>query len=359
LVICRHDISPAANPFSEVYHFSIRPNQEIIQQNFCPDPLKDDDRFAELSLQMTVATVHFEDTPRRAETGETLMTRQLMIFLTAVSAAAACGCENNAAFMTPERMDAGLVVILPGIEGESGANRNIRDGLNSAGVDRSLQIWHWGRPVPGVGMILNQIDFFGNYLASKRIAQRIMEYQDKYPDRPVHIIGHSGGGGIAIFAASVLPDDRRITGVILLSASISSGYDITRALNNCSSGIVNFYNKNDVFLLGLATTVLGNVGGTHGPSAGLLGFNPPGESASEKKQIAYRKLYQVPLSGAMLAGATAHFATSQNGFVYEFVSPWVLSSDWPADPGVIARRMRAKGADVMVFTNAGLLDRKP
>jgi len=288
------------------------------------------------------------------------MTRQLMmISLAAVSVAAVCGCENNAAFMTPERLDAGLVVILPGIEGESRANQSVRRGLNSAGIDRSLQIWHWGRPVPGVGMIINQIDFLGNYIAGERIAGRIMEYQDKYPDRPVHIIGHSGGGGIAIFAAMALPDDRKVTGVILLSASISSNYDITRALSHCSSGIVNFYNKNDVALLGLATTVLGNVGGAHGPSAGLLGFSLPGESAKEEKKLAYRKLYQVPLGGAMLEGATAHFSTTRSGFVYEFVSPWVRSSDWPADPGIIARRARAKGADVMVLTRADLLEARP
>ena len=150
------------------------------------------------------------------------MFKQLIICLTTLSTAVFCGCENNSAFMTPERLDAGLVVILPGIEGESGTNQNIRHGLNVAGTDRSVQIWHWGRPVPGVGMILNQIDFLGNYIAAERIAQRIVEYQDKHPDRPVHIIGHSGGGGIAVFTAAAMPKDRTISGVILLSADRKS-----------------------------------------------------------------------------------------------------------------------------------------
>ena len=281
------------------------------------------------------------------------MSKHLTICLAALSVAIFCGCENNDAFMTPERLDAGLVVILPGIEGESQANHNIRDGLSNAGIDRSLVIWHWGRPIPGVGMLLNQMDFIGNYAAGERIAQRIMKYQDQHPDRPVHIIGHSGGGGIAVFAASAMPEGREVTGVILLSASISSNHDVTRALKHCSSGILNFYNTNDGALLGLATTVLGNVGGAHGPSAGLMGFTMPKDSASEEKRLAYRKLYQVPMTGAMISGATAHFAATQPSFVSSYVAPWITNSNWPADPGIIAKQARAAGADVIVIKKTG------
>ena len=285
------------------------------------------------------------------------MTRQLVICLPMLAALVFCGCENNQAFQTPERLDAGLVVILPGIEGESAANQNIRDGLNAAGIDRSLQIWHWGRPVPGVGMILNQIDFLGNYIAGERIAQRIMKYQDEYPDRPVHIIGHSGGGGIAVFAASALPEGREVTGLVLLSASISSGHDITRALNHCSSGIVNFYNTSDLALLGLATTVLGNVGGAHGPSAGLQGFTTPDASGDPDKLLAYQKLHQIALSGAMLeSGATAHFATTQRSFISTYVAPWIVSNDWPAGLATVKEERYGDTGNVSMSEDSGLSD---
>jgi len=287
------------------------------------------------------------------------MSKQLIICLTTLSTAVFCGCENNSKFINPARLEAGLVVILPGIEGESGANQNVRDGLDNAGIDRSLQIWHWGRPIPLVGIFVNQIDFIGNYLAAERLAQRIIKYQDEHPDRPVHIIGHSGGGGIAVFIASAMPEGREVTGVILLSASISSNHDITKALQHCSSGIVNFYNKNDGVLLGLMTTVLGNVGGAHGPSAGLLGFTLPDEKASDEKRLAYQKLYQVPMTGAMVAGSTAHFAATQPSFVTSYVYPWVVSTNWPADPGVIAKRARASGAEVIVFDKTDLFSPEP
>jgi pimeloyl-ACP methyl ester carboxylesterase len=272
------------------------------------------------------------------------MTKQLIICLATLSITIFCGCENNAAFMTPERLDAGLVVILPGIEGESGANQNIRKGLSIAGVDHSLQIWHWGRPIPGIGVFLNQIDFIGNYLAAERLAQRIVKYQDAHPGRPVHIIGHSGGGGIAVFVAMAMPKGRKVDGLVLLSASISSNHDMTKALGNCSSGIVNFYNTGDGALLGLATTVLGNVGGAHGLSAGLTGFTLPKESAGSEKQLAYQKLYQVSMTEAMTNGSTPHFAATQPSFVSSYIAPWIASSTWPADPNVITQRAKDSGA---------------
>ena len=197
-------------------------------------------------------------------------------------------------------------------------------------------------------MFVNQIDFLGNYLAAERLAQRIVKYQDEYPGRPVYIIGHSGGGGIAVFIASAMPKDKQVTGVILLAASISSGHDITKALNHCSSGIVNFYNTDDGALLGLATTVLGNVGGAHGPSAGLLGFTLPKDNASDEKKLAYQKLYQVPMTGDMVAGSTPHFAATRPAFVSSYIAPWISGGRWPADPAVIAKRVRTSGAELTV-----------
>ncbi|MCK4602784.1 MAG: hypothetical protein KAU28_09980, partial [Phycisphaerae bacterium] len=87
-----------------------------------------------------------------------------MAVLIAASLSAA-GCNGNVKFMTEDRLEGGLVIILPGIEGESELNRNIRRGLVSAGVYRAMPIHSWGRPVPLAGMLLNQIDFIGNRIA--------------------------------------------------------------------------------------------------------------------------------------------------------------------------------------------------
>jgi len=240
-----------------------------------------------------------------------------------VAASLCAGCGSNAKYLTEDRLANGLVIILPGIEGHSAINEGIRRGLVAGGVHRGLPIRQWGTPVPIFGLLINQMDFVGNRLAGKRLAKSIIEYQDEYPGRPVYIIGHSAGGGVAVFTAEALPEGRQVDGLILLSASISSGYDLQKALSRCRNGIVNFYNKGDSGLLGVGTVVLGTVDGTHGVSAGLVGFDnfdKPG----------YEGLYQVKMNNVSKA---SHTTSTQAGFVSSYVTPWVLSDDWPAMPG--------------------------
>ncbi len=253
------------------------------------------------------------------------MRRMSMLLILAWLIAFASGCGGIASsshYMTEVQKENGLVVILPGIEGESEFNHNIRRGLMRAGSHRAMPIYNWGRPIPGVGMLLNQVDVIGNRIAGGSIARMIEQYQDSYPNRPVYLIGHSGGGGVAVFAAESLAAGRKIEGLVLLSASIDGSYDLTKALGHCKNGILNVYNPEDTGLLGVGTAVMGNVDGGRGPSAGLRGF-------SKKRS----KLYQLQMTGGMTAasGGGTHDAATRPGFVASYVAPWVLSSAWPPD----------------------------
>jgi pimeloyl-ACP methyl ester carboxylesterase len=242
----------------------------------------------------------------------------------ALGLSAGCGTGND--FNTPDRLEKGLVIILPGVEGESGLNRDIRDGLAAAGVEQAIQIRSWGL-IP----LLKQMDVIGNRIAGGIIAKEIVAYQDKHPGRPVYVMGHSGGGGIAVFVAEGMPEGRQVDGLILLSASISSAHNLTKALKHCKHGIVNFYNRNDAALLGLLAIVFGNVCGTHGPAAGLIGFDEPREDASDEEKLAYARLYPVALTDDMTLGDPgAHTSTTRPDFVSIYVAPWVLSRQWPA-----------------------------
>lgn len=244
--------------------------------------------------------------------------------------AAGCNGENNTRYMTPERLSSGLVVILPGIEGVSGLNQDVRRGLVSGGIGHAVPIYSWGRPIPGLGLLLNQMDFLGNRLAGLRIAKMIEQYQEDHPGRPVYVVGHSGGGGVAVFVAEGMSEGKKVDGLVLLSASIWAGYDLTKALGRCRSGIVNFYNESDVGVLGIGTTFMGNVDGMRGPSAGLIGFDKPKDGDSEEKKLAYTRVYQVQMTPAMTGGGDAHTVVTHPGFVAMYVSPWVGTSSWPA-----------------------------
>jgi pimeloyl-ACP methyl ester carboxylesterase len=236
-----------------------------------------------------------------------------------VAALAAVGCTGEHVEFTSEARKAnGMVIILPGIEGESPMNHDIRRGLVAAGIHRALPIYPWGRPVPIAGPLLNQMDVLGNRLAGGRIAKMIEQYQDTYPGRPVHLIGHSGGGGVAVFAAEALSPGRKVDGLVLLSASISSTYDLSKALRHVKSGIVNFYSGADVGLLVIGTTIAGNVDGVRGPAAGSAGF--------QKRKPG---LYQIDFSHT-IGGADAHSAATRASFVSGRVAPWIRSPAWPA-----------------------------
>jgi pimeloyl-ACP methyl ester carboxylesterase len=244
------------------------------------------------------------------------------------------GCADpNAEYLMEERKAKGLVVILPGIEGESELNHNIRRGLVDAGVPCALPIYPWGRPIPIAGILINQMDFIGNRLAGIGIARTIASYQDAHPHSPVYVIGHSGGGGVAVFTAEALADmegDHRIEGLVLLSASISGDYDLTKAIGRCRQGIVNFYNRGDVAMLAIGTTLAGNVDGGRSPSAGRAGFIKPSDSIMEKRRDVFSKLFQVELTEQMHGGDDPHASTTRPSFVSRYVAPWVVASSWPA-----------------------------
>ncbi len=243
---------------------------------------------------------------------------RISILILALGVLSAVGCSpTNEEYITDVRLEEGLVIILPGIEGEGANSYNIRRGLLSAGVRSALPIEQWGWPVPLAGVLLNQTDFIGNRLAGGRIARFIENYQDSHPDRPVWLVGHSGGGGVAVFAAEELEEGRQIDGLVLLSASISSNYDLTKALSRCRNGVVNFSSDRDE-ILG-ATIFVGNVDGGRARSAGLGGFDksPPG-------------LREVPWNSGMLAGGNhgGHMDSTSPRFVERYVAPWVMGSGW-------------------------------
>lgn len=260
---------------------------------------------------------------------------QACVWAAAALAAGLAGCgraDLNPKFVTQARADRGVVLILPGIEGQSSANRDIREGLASGQIPYALVIYRWGSRVPGPGgMLLNQTDVQGNRQKARDLAQRIVQYQQDQPGRPVFIIGHSAGGGMAVFALEYLaaiPGAKPIEGVFLLSASISSDYDLTPAMTMTRRGLANVYNPDDR-ILDTGTARFGNVDGRRGPSAGRTGFTRP-----------FARVYQRCLTTRMVAQATGesglpHFLATHEKLISRYAPPWILSETWPP-PGVPA-----------------------
>ncbi|MCE5277254.1 MAG: hypothetical protein ABFD92_02735 [Planctomycetaceae bacterium] len=249
--------------------------------------------------------------------------QNIMISVALLGACLAGGCADYTRQSGAER---GLIIVLPGVQGPDALTSNIRRGLIDGGADRAIVVQSWGKPIPLAGVLINQVDVLGARIDASAIAGRIVAYQQAFPGRPVHVVGHSAGGALAVFVAESLASKRQaqpIDGLVLLSASISSGYDLTKALGMCRRGILNCYNPEDVALLGVGTAILGNLDGGHGASAGLNGFRPPDQDDASSASIdAYMRLTQQPVSGR----GSAHFASTSPDFVAEVPAPWILST---------------------------------
>ena len=248
-----------------------------------------------------------------------LKQRQCSVWIAAMLCFVAVGCMSEEEIQA--RKDKGLVVVLPGIEGKSNSNANIKRGLEQAQVPGYIVIYDWGFPVPGLGMLVNQTNVGANRSAGEKLAKKLQTYQKAYPGRPVFLIGHSGGTGIAVFALEHLRKMRGkpIEGVFLLASSMSANYPLNTALSMTRRGIVNVYNPKDTAMLQSGTGMFGNVDGGRGATAGLNGFTTQ-----------YPKLFQAMVRSSDVSGPTsAHDLATNSQLIARKAPKWLNNEVWP------------------------------
>ncbi|MBN2560058.1 MAG: hypothetical protein JXQ75_03915 [Phycisphaerae bacterium] len=263
------------------------------------------------------------------------MSHLLRVFLFVCLLLVSAGCSIRD-LQTRERMERGLVVILPGIEGRSQLNVNLARGLDEGGVGMCIEIFDWGTTMPG-GMLVNLADYDRNLRLAERLKWRLLRYRRLCPGRPILLIGHSAGGGMALMATEALPRDVELTSVILLAPAVSPTYDLRRALRRTQYGIFNFYSEHDRGYLVLGTSLFGTVDRRYGPSAGAVGFERPKLDDPEVDAL-YAKLHQVRWRPEMRADGHGggHTGWTDRRFVRRHLAPLVndLSSQrWQSGAG--------------------------
>ena len=211
--------------------------------------------------------------------------------LLAAGAALIGGCGSLEHLRTPQRMQRGWVVILPGIEGPSILNRNLAVGLDEGGVDCAIEVYNWSSGLLG-GPLRNLMDLDRNLAEARTVALWIERYDRAYPDRPVVLIGHSGGGGVALLVLEALSIDRPIAAAMLLAAAASPEYDLRSAVARTQYGIWNFYSPYDVGL-NTGTKLFGTVDRRLSGSAGAVGFRLPAFLPEAARPSYFRKVHQV------------------------------------------------------------------
>lgn len=229
---------------------------------------------------------------------------------------------------SPERLDQGLAIVLPGIESDSFLNRGLAEGLISGGFPGAVEVDDW---TTGKFRSFRKhlVDIERNLREASRIADKIVGYQDRYPGRPVYVLGFSGGGGVAVLVVESLPAERTIAGAVLIEAAISPCHDLTYALSRTDRGIWNFSSKWDAFLLKLGTSVAGTIDREYTVSAGAVGFQLPANLDEAGKRLYAEKLHEVPYSAKTMR-ENGHFGGHFGPVKRRFSEVWIAPLLMPA-----------------------------
>ena len=177
---------------------------------------------------------------------------------------------NFDALRSPDRAPHGLCVILPGIEGRSTVNDGIAEGLVAGGFGGQVEIHDW--TLRGWPDVRNLWQLRRNLTAARELADRITMFRSQHPAAPVFVIGHSGGGGMALFVLRQLKRTR-VSRVILLAAAVSSTYPVRQYLHQTERGISNFFSRGDYPTVGIGTWLFRTMDGHRAVSAGAIGFS--------------------------------------------------------------------------------------
>jgi len=256
-----------------------------------------------------------------------------MIVAAGVAAATGpAGCGQQRSYVTEERLEAGLVVSLDGVGGYNWGPRWLRAGLDEAGVRDAIHIYDWSRGPQGM-FVADLVDEDRNRATARELARMIETYLAAMPNRPVTLIGHSGGAAVAVWALESLPEGCQVERAILMAPALAPDYDLTAALRSVRSRLYVMYSYADVGLMAAGTAVFGTMDRHHTVSAGLVGFHlPPGLPPGRRG--GYLKVRQIPWSISLVKSGNlgGHMGWTTTRFAREFIAPILTGRDDPGEP---------------------------
>lgn len=248
-----------------------------------------------------------------------------------------------------DRLDRGYVLILPGSWGEEAVDNGIVSGLTEAGIDAALEVYAWPLgdfPSGALWVPYNLRATSRNREQARAVVAKILRYQREYPGRPVHLIGYSGGGGIAVWALEELPAGTKVASAILLAPTLSFNYKLGPALNHTDRGIQNFYSPYDVPILMTACSIIGTTDGRHRFPGGAVGFHPSWWASLAERKSHAAQVHQHPYSFTtmlMQGHPGGHYGWLRQSFVATHVAPLInpaLESQPPVEASPAAEAER-------------------
>lgn len=191
---------------------------------------------------------------------------------------------------------------------------DVPKGLKDAGYRGTVANHRWSITL---NPVLDQTLRFVARGSAKGLASEITKYLKANPKADVNIIALSAGTGVGAWAIENVEPPCKVNNFILLGSSLSSRYDIRKALDNMKGHVYVYYASADPILQG-PVRALGTIDGTFDDSAGLVGLRGPAY-AGRVINIGWSSRY------TSLGWTGGHADCTNHKFVQQELARWIIS----------------------------------
>jgi len=252
------------------------------------------------------------------------------MFALLLAAAAAVGCHQP--------LKAPVVFYLEGA-GWYTSGGGVQRGFRQAGYQGQFQTYGWSA---FLGPAHDHFVVANNRAVANGLAKRIEKVRRAYPDQPINLLALSAGTAVALNALEQLPDGVMVDNVVLLSSSVSSQRNLTRAMSHVRRNLYATYSPRDALLGALVA----NADGKPGPPAGRTGFRLVSRTAAAEQ--AYRRVFNIPWQPSFLAFGWdgGHTSVTRPDFIASVIVPRITrDGPFPLDRSVVDRLAVASASD--------------
>ncbi|HKQ47029.1 MAG TPA: hypothetical protein VJZ71_03040 [Phycisphaerae bacterium] len=202
---------------------------------------------------------------------------------------------------------------------------DVPGGFKDAGYLGEVDVFTW-QSLTHAG---DQMNLSRNRSKAAELAAEIRRYRRQYPSQKINLIALSAGTGIAAFALEYLPEGIQIDRAVFLGCSLSSKYDLTRALRRVRGGLYVVHSEFDPILKNVVwyTGTVDRSSAEDG-IAGLVGFRLPDQRGPDTERQ-YAKLHNVPYryDFSDFGYEGRHTDCTSREFIAEFIAPAVMGDD--------------------------------
>jgi hypothetical protein len=244
---------------------------------------------------------------------------------------ALCGCGAGTTH-PPINMSGPVIFFVPGAGGDAPQYAGLHHALARSpdGTPIELHVLHWG--APGALFMFNLQDPVIHAKAEAALGQELTTLAQAIPStgastqpaRRLHLVGHSAGCGVILGALRRLAPSIQVDHVILLSPSVSPGYDLAAALAHVRGTMHVFYSDRDTFWLKWRTGTFGTYDNIKTPAAGYLGFRLERLPPPLRDQVVQ---HPYDPSWRALGNDGGHPSSAAGAFVRTIIMPLLYAPD--------------------------------